>query len=232
MIETSMAGASFTGLAIGNSRAGAAQSTPPTRTAATSIPSTASGIRLRNLHRPQGPPSGFTAFNVQNLNGILYVTFANPNNPLGGVVDEFKTDGTFIKRLIDDAPAPSRYALGARHRAKGWGQFGGDLLVGNNDGDGTINAYTLGGVWQGQLTMKGGQTFSQGELWGMTFGTGGGAGSPNVLYFAAGLDGATNGLVRGDLLRPRAELGRPGVDRLGVLTGGWRWKNRRRRARS
>ena len=51
---------------------------------------------------PQGIPAGFNAFNVQNIGGTLYVTYANPNNPIGGVVDAYTTDGTFIKRLIDD----------------------------------------------------------------------------------------------------------------------------------
>ena len=29
-------------------------------------------------------PAGFTAFNVQNINGVLYVTYAIPNDPLAG----------------------------------------------------------------------------------------------------------------------------------------------------
>ena len=100
-------------------------------------------------------PGGFTAFNVQNIGGILYVTYANPNNPLGGIVDEFNTDGTFIKTLISDAAGTHlQTPWGLAIAPTGWGQFGGDLLVGNNDGDGTINAYTLGGVWQGQITLR------------------------------------------------------------------------------
>ena len=97
------------------------RSTPPIRTAATSPPSTVSLIRLEPS-RTQSLPSGFNAFNVQNLNGTLFVTYANPNNPLGGVVDEYTTDGKFIKRLITDAAgsilirpggSPSRPRVGA-----------------------------------------------------------------------------------------------------------------------
>ena len=175
-------------------------------------------------------PAGYSAFNVQNINGILYVTFVNPNNPIGGIVDEFKTDGTFITRLItDDGGAHLDTPWGLAIAPKGWGQFGGDLLVGNNDGDGTINAYTLAGVWQGQIQLTNGTTFSQGELWGMTFGNGGNGGSANVLYFAAGLPGASGGLI-GALSVPEPSSAVMGLIAIVALAGGWRWKNRRRLA--
>ncbi len=140
--------------------------------------------------------AGATAFNVQNIGGILYVTYANPNNPLGGYVDEYNTNGQLITSLISD-PAGThlhRRPGGGDRAPSSWGQFGGDLLVGNNDGDGTINAYTTSGTWVGQITLGNGQVFSQGELWGITFGNGGSAGAKNILYFDAGLPGATNGL--------------------------------------
>ena len=178
-------------------------------------------------------PSGLTAFNVQNIKGILYVTYANPNNPLGGVVDEFNTDGTFIKRLITDTAGtnlqtPWGVAIAPDH----WGAFGGDLLVGNNDGDGTINAFSLtDGSFKGQLKLAHGISFSQGELWGLSFGNGDSAGASNVLYFAAGLPGAQHGLV-GALSVPEPGSAVLGLIAVGTLTAGWRWKNRRRAATS
>ncbi len=221
-IETSVAGASFTGLGIGNSGGQAfiyaADQNSPNVNIFNSKWQMTGSFTDKNL------PSGYTAFNVQNLGGILYVTFVNPNNPLGGIVDEFNTDGTLIKTLISDAAgAHLDTPWGLAIAPAGWGQFGGDLLVGNNDGDGTINAYTLGGVWQGQITVQTG-TFSQGELWGLTFGNGGSGGSPNVLYFAAGLDGATNGLF-GAISVPEPSSGVMGLIALGALTAGWRWKS-------
>ena len=67
---------------------------------------------------------------------------------------------------------------------------------GNNGGDGTINAYSLGGVQQGQITLNGGSLFSEEQLWGLSFGNGGSAGSPNILYFSAGYNAdATDGLI-------------------------------------
>ena len=190
--------------------------------------------KIGSLLDPNGIPSGFTAFNVQNINGTLFVTYANPNNPIGGVVDEFTTDGTFIKRLIDDSGgAHLDTPWGLALAPVGWGNFGGDLLVGNNDGDGTINAYTLDGVWQGQLTLNTGQLFSEGELWGMTFGSGSASGgSPNVLYFAAGLDGATNGLLGAISAQavPEPSSAVLGLIAVGSLATGWHWKKSRSRA--
>ena len=54
------------------------------------------------LTDPNGLPAGFNAFNVQNLNGLLYVTYTNQSIPSGGIVDKYKPDGTFVGRLIND----------------------------------------------------------------------------------------------------------------------------------
>ena len=178
-------------------------------------------------------PSGFTAFNVQNIKGTLYVTYANPNNPLGGIVDEFNTDGTFIKRLITDTAGTNlQTPWGVVIAPDHWGAFSGDLLVGNNDGNGWINAFSLSdGSFKGRLQLANGTTFSQGELWGLSFGNGGSAGSPNVLYFAAGLPGAQHGLI-GGISVPEPGSAVLGLIAVGTLTAGWRWKNRRRAATS
>ncbi len=63
-------------------------------------------------------------------------------------MDEFTTNGTFIKTLINDTAGVHLDApWGLAIAPAGWGQFGGDLLVGNNnpDADGLteINAYNL-----------------------------------------------------------------------------------------
>jgi hypothetical protein len=45
-------------------------------------------------------PSTFSVFGVQDINGLVYVTYAVPNVGAGGYVDIFKEDGTFVKTLI------------------------------------------------------------------------------------------------------------------------------------
>jgi uncharacterized protein (TIGR03118 family) len=225
-----VAGASFTGLGIGNS--GSAAFLYAADQNSRNVDIFNSSWHMTGQLTDPNLPAGFTAFNVQNLGGILYVTYANPTNPLGGVVDEYRTDGTLIGQLIND-PAGTHLQTpwGVAIAPAGWGQFSGDLLVGNNDGDGTINAYTLGGIWQGQVTLTNGTPFSERELWGLTFGNGGSGGSPNILYFAAGLEGETNGLV-GALSAPEPGSGVLGVIALGTLGLGWTWRKRRRPASS
>ena len=230
-IIPSTTGASYTGLGIGNSGGQAFLYAADQNSTNVNI-FNSQWQMTGHLATDPNLPAGFTAFNVQNINGILYVTFANPNNPLGGVVDEYRTDGSLITTLISDAAGTHlQTPWGLAIAPSGWGQFGGDLLVGNNDGDGTINAYTLGGVWQGQLKLGDGTTFSQGELWGLTFGNGANGGSKDIIYFAAGLPGATNGLFGAISVVPEPDSAVLGLIAIGSLTAGWGWKNRRRGAR-
>jgi uncharacterized protein (TIGR03118 family) len=225
--STVTAGASYTGLAIGNSGGNAFLYAADQNSTNVNI-FNSQWQMVGHLATDPNLPSGFTAFNVQNIGGILYVTYANPNNPLGGVVDEYRTDGTLIKTLISDAAGTHlQTPWGLALAPGGFGAFGGDLLIGNNDGDGWINAYTPGGTWVGQLMLHDGTTFSQGELWGLTFGNGGSAGSKDILYFAAGLPGATNGLF-GALSVPEPSSAVLGLIAVGALASGWSWKNRRR----
>jgi uncharacterized protein (TIGR03118 family) len=237
LVVTSVAGASFTGLAIGMVGTGPNQAAQIYAADQNSnnvyIFNGAWGKLATSLVDPS-LPAGFNAFNVQNIGGTLFVTYANPNSPTGGVVAEFNTDGTFIKNLVSDPLGTSGNGhldtpWGLALAPAGWGKFGGDLLVGNNDGDGTINAYDLSGNWIGQIMLNTGGSFSEGELWGMTFGNGGNVGSSNVLYFAAGLDGATNGLIGAISPVPEPSSAVMGLIALGTLGAGLRWKNRRRR---
>jgi uncharacterized protein (TIGR03118 family) len=230
IIRTTVAGASFTGLAIGNTSGGAARIYAADQNSGNVYVFDGNWQNVGTFTDPN-LPAGFTAFNVQNVNGKLFVSYANPNNPLGGVVDEFTTDGTFVSTVSSDAAAVHLDSpWGLALAPAGWGQFGGDLLIGNNGGDGTINAFTLGGVWQGQIELTTGQPFSEQQLWGLTFGSGSAAGgSPNVLYFAAGFDAAADqGLV--GALAP-APVPEPASAVLFLCGGAGLLLGRRRRAR-
>jgi uncharacterized protein (TIGR03118 family) len=196
-ITATVAGASFTGLAIAdNSSTGAAQVYAADQNSGNVDVFNGAWQQVGALTDPS-LPTGFTAFNVQNLGGTLFVTYANPNNPLGGVVDEFNTNGSLINRLITDPTGTHLDSpWGLAIAPAGWGQFGGDLLVGNNGGDGTINAYSLTGVNEGQIALGSNSPFSEQQLWAISFGNGGGFGSSNTLYFDAGYTAdATNGLI-------------------------------------
>jgi uncharacterized protein (TIGR03118 family) len=231
-ITTTVDSASFTGLAIGDTTGGAAQIYAADQNSNNVDIFNSLWQQVGSLTDPS-LPAGFTAFNVQNLNGTLFVTYANPNNVLGGFVDEFTTNGTLINHLITDPTGTHlQTPWGLALAPAGWGQFGGDLLVGNNGGDGTINAYSLTGVLQGQITLNTDSPFSEQQLWALSFGNGASAGSPDILYFTAGYTAdATNGLV-GAISVPEPGTCVLGLLAISQLAGGRRFRNLRRAARS
>jgi uncharacterized protein (TIGR03118 family) len=233
VITTTVAGASFTGLAIGNTSGGAAQIYAADQNSGNVDIFNSLWQQVGALTDPS-LPAGFAAFNAQNINGTLFVTYANPSEALGGVVDEYSTDGTLITRLITDPTGTHlQTPWGIAVAPAGWGQFGGDLLIGNNGGDGTINAYSLSGVQQGQITLGPDSPFSEQQLWGLTFGNGASAGSPDILYFSAGYTAdATNGLIGAISVPEPTSAAVLGLLAIGQLAGGRRLRNCRRAARS
>ncbi len=144
-------------------------------------------------------PAGYAPFNVQLLNGKLYVTYAfqapgGKDDAPGagrGFVDVFDLNGNFQQRLVSGGNLNSPW--GVAIAPSDWGLFGGDLLVGNF-GDGKINAYTLGGAFVGTLANTSGNPILNDGLWGLKFGNGGNGGSLNSLYLTAGLNGEADGL--------------------------------------
>ena len=149
-------------------------------------------------------PLGYAPFNVQNLNGLLYVTYAVQNaakhddvSGAGhGFVNVFTPSGALKRRLIKHGALDSPWGLAIAPAS--WGDLAGDLLVGNF-GDGRINAYnTSNGHFRGDLADSEGRPIAIEGLWGIRFGNGGGGplheASPNALYFAAGIGGEQHGL--------------------------------------
>jgi uncharacterized protein (TIGR03118 family) len=83
---------------------------------------------------------------------------------------------------------------------RGFGAFGGDLLVGNF-GDGHVNAYDLdSGRFEGGLAPPDGSAVVIDGLWGIRFGNGNLTGPEGTLFFAAGINGEADGLF--GTLRP------------------------------
>jgi len=145
-------------------------------------------------------PSGFAPFNIRNLGGTLYVTYAmqdpakHDDVPGAGLgfVDTFDLQGNFVKRIASLGTLNSPWGLEIAPAS--FGPLAGDLLVGNF-GDGTINAFDLtGDIFKGQLSAPGGTPLSIDGLWSITVGNGGGAGSSDKVYFTAGPDGESHGL--------------------------------------
>lgn len=144
-------------------------------------------------------PSGYAPFNVQVLNGKLYVTFALQDSSkhddvagLGnGFVDGFNLDGTGMTRVASNGDLNSPWGLAIAPSA--FAGLAGDLLVGNF-GDGTIDAFTPAGGFAGALLDMQGTPLAIDGLWGLQDGNGGSGGSPDAIYFTAGPNGEADGL--------------------------------------
>jgi uncharacterized protein (TIGR03118 family) len=144
-------------------------------------------------------PAGYAPFNIENLGGTLYVTYALQNaaghddvpGPGHGFVDAFDTSGHFLRRVASGGVLNSPWGMTIAPAT--FGTFGGDLLVGNF-GDGTINAFNpTTGAFVGTLSSGANHPIVIDGLWGLTFGNGT-AGSTNTLYFTAGPGGESHGL--------------------------------------
>jgi uncharacterized protein (TIGR03118 family) len=151
-------------------------------------------------------PTGYAPFNVQNIGGQLYVTFAQQDadqhdDVAGaghGLIDVFSLDGTFVKRFASNGALNSPWGL-AMAPGTGFGEFSGDLLVGNF-GDGTINAFRPDGSFAGTLLGKDGKPLTIEGLWGLKFGDGAVGtlnGPADTLFFTAGIPDHPGGELEG-----------------------------------
>jgi uncharacterized protein (TIGR03118 family) len=145
-------------------------------------------------------PAGYAPFNVQELAGRLYVSYAKQDARLKddvagrghGYVDVFSNDGALVRRLVTRGQLDSPWGLALA--PAGFGGFGGALLVGNF-GNGRINAYNpTTGTHLGQLRGTHGKPIAIDGLWALRFGNGNAA-KTSQLLFSAGPDDESHGLL-------------------------------------
>jgi uncharacterized protein (TIGR03118 family) len=144
-------------------------------------------------------PSGFAPFGIQNIGGLIYVTYAMQNaakhddvkGPGNGFVDIYTTGGALVRRFASGGTLNSPWGLAAAPST--FGNFHNDILVGNF-GDGLINAFTTRGRFRGQLKSEGKAPIQIEGLWGLRFGNGGNGGAVDTLFFAAGIKDENHGL--------------------------------------
>jgi uncharacterized protein (TIGR03118 family) len=147
-------------------------------------------------------PAGYAPFNIANLGGDLYVSYAVQDSAKHdevagagmGVIDVFDLQGNLIRRLAAGGLLNAPWGLAIAPSS--FGDLKGELLVGNF-GDGTIDAFDLSGQ---NLKLPEALKDSHGDpiaidgLWGLIPGNGGNGGDPGSIYFSAGPDGETHGL--------------------------------------
>lgn len=145
-------------------------------------------------------PEGFAPFDIQLLDGKLYVSYAMQDaakhddvaGPGNGFVDVYDTSGNLLQRLIAHGDLNSPWGLAIA--PSGFGAFSGDLLVGNF-GDGAIHAYDPAtGAPKGQLMNTDGNPIVINGLWALRFGNGTFA-TPQTLVFTAGIGDEGHGLL-------------------------------------
>jgi uncharacterized protein (TIGR03118 family) len=131
-------------------------------------------------------PVWYAPFGIQAVGERIFVTYAwrapvNGNDaPTGGYVDEFDLDGRLVAHVGQNKELDEPWGIALAPR--GFGRFGGDLLVANF-GTGAINAYARDGkgwTFRGRLSVK------APGVWGIAFGNGAGAGPRTTLFYAAG----------------------------------------------
>lgn len=159
-------------------------------------------------------PPGFAPFNVQNIGGSLFVTYAKQDaarhDPVGGAglgfVHIFTTGGRHIGHLQSgpwmDAP------WGVVWTPRDFGTFSNSILVGNFR-SGWIAAFNgFDHRFLGFLRNPADNSliFIDG-IWSLTFGNGGAAGPSETLFFTAGLNNETDGLFGTLTPVPTEELG-------------------------
>jgi uncharacterized protein (TIGR03118 family) len=155
-------------------------------------------------------PARYAPFNVQVLNGKVYVTYAKQDatrhddvgGPGHGFVDVFNLDGTpglarGQVRLISRGSLDSPWGLAiAPQNFAGIHAPGSDpvLLVGNFK-NGFINAFdATNGSSLGHLKDPDGEPIQIDRLWALQVGNGGAGGTADTVYFTAGIFDESHGL--------------------------------------
>jgi uncharacterized protein (TIGR03118 family) len=116
-------------------------------------------------------PSAFAPFNIKNIDGKLFVTYAmqdaaKHDDQAGagnGFIDVYNTDGTLSMRFASEGTLNSPWGI-VETETEGRPEH---VLVGNF-GDGRINVFDMQGNYAGQLA-NGGKPLTIEGLWGLAF---------------------------------------------------------------
>jgi uncharacterized protein (TIGR03118 family) len=194
---TAADGAVYTGLASGPSNLYAADFK---NGKIDSFDATFSKVTLAGTFTDPGLPTGYVPYNIQNVGGNLYVEYAQVDPVTHraseaanqGIVDEYDTNGNFIRRLATASNLSSPW--GITMAPANFGDFSNDLLVGNF-GDGTISAFDpTTGTFLGKLLDASGNPIANDRLWALNFRGATSGFDSRTLFFNAGINGEADGL--------------------------------------
>jgi uncharacterized protein (TIGR03118 family) len=179
---------------------------------------------------------GLVPFNVQDIGGNVYVTYAPSGRPNQqnaaqgqGAVAVFTENGMLLnsKPILTGGTLAAPWGVALAPST--FGEFANDLLVGNFSYENSfISAFDpTSGLFKGEIPIDIG-AINAGGLWALAFGIGGNNGSPNTLYFTDGINSEMDGLfgaINAAAPLPSAlPLFATGLGALGLL--GWRRKRK------
>ena len=143
-------------------------------------------------------PAGYAPFNIVKIGIRLFIAYGKQNASKTnaafcagcGFVDEYDLNGNFVRRFASQGTlnAPWGMAISPAN----FGTFSNDILIANL-GDGHINAYSTGGIFQGPLLNAAAKPITLPGLWAIKFGNGGKAGLKTELFFVSGPSGYAHG---------------------------------------
>jgi uncharacterized protein (TIGR03118 family) len=145
-------------------------------------------------------PADYAPFGIHNVDDAIVVAYARRGpGPIGaadadrgnGIVDVFRADGAFVRRIASHGALCSPWGLA--RAPQGFGSLSGALFVGNH-GDGTVNAYDIeSGAYLGAIEDEHGAPVAHPGLRGLSFGPDLDALGGHRLYFTAGPEGGNRG---------------------------------------
>jgi uncharacterized protein (TIGR03118 family) len=145
-------------------------------------------------------PRGFAPFNIQNIGGSLFVTYAKQDAARhddvpgdgNGYVEIFTPAGKHIGHLEHGSWFNSPW--GVAWTPRDFGRFSNTILVGNfrSGWIAAFNGFTYKFI--GFVKNPDDSLLTIDGLWSLTFGNGGTAGPSTTLFFTAGPDNETHGL--------------------------------------
>src|SRR5208282_4665390 len=184
VVNNSASGANYTGLAVTNKPSG--NFLYAADLANNKVDVYDGSFNLVNSFTDSTLPAGYAPFGIQDIDGLVYVAFAQADEAPGGYIDIFREDGTFVKTLASGPPLNQPWGIAVA--PKNFGPLSNTLLVSNNTNSGTINGFNPGtGQFVGRVKDTNGKEIVINQLWGIEFGGGEASnGRTDQLFFTAG----------------------------------------------
>ena len=146
-------------------------------------------------------PKGFAPFNVQNIGGLLYVTYAKQNaekhDDVGGAgagyVDVFSAKGKLRGHLQHGNFMNSPWGVATVPAS--WGKLAGDILVGQFKSGNVAIFNRHSGHFVGFVADSTNAPIQIDGLWAITPGSGSATSSTESIFFTAGVNDEKDGLL-------------------------------------